>query len=225
VMGYEDEAGALGHEGAEAFAEVALGGEVEGVGWLVEQELLGAMDEGAGDLDAALFSGGHFADSLVCEVGGVDAFEGFGGAVAHFFGNDEVGPEGAGAEEAGDDGVGSGGAAGGASGGVDGFGGGVKAGMAVGDSAEVLAEFGEVPAWAAEDADFHSGLDDWVQLAVHGADEGGFTATVGAEDGYVFSGLDGEVDVVEDDAVAEGYVDVAHSEKRVVGGFGSHLIC
>jgi hypothetical protein len=35
----------------------------------------------------------------------VDAFEGFGGAEAHFFGDDEVGPEAGGGEEAGDDGL------------------------------------------------------------------------------------------------------------------------
>jgi hypothetical protein len=67
--------------------------------------------------------------------------------------------------------------------------------------------------------------DEGVELAVHGADEGGFAAAVGSEDGDVFAGAYGEVDVVEDDGVAEGYVDVAHCEKGVVGGFGSHVIC
>jgi hypothetical protein len=62
VVGDEDEAGAFVDEAAHGFAEVALGGEVEGVGGFVEQELLGPVDEGAGDEDAALFSGGHFAD-------------------------------------------------------------------------------------------------------------------------------------------------------------------
>ncbi len=65
VMGDEDEAGAFGGEAAEGFAELALGGEVEGVGGLVEEQLAGAVDEGAGDEDAALFSGGHFADEAV----------------------------------------------------------------------------------------------------------------------------------------------------------------
>ena len=93
----------------------------------------------------------------------------------------------------------------------------------------MVAELGEVPTAAAEDGDFRARQavlgDERVEFAVHGADEGGFAAAVCSEDGDVFAGLDGEVDVVEDDAVAEGYVDVAHSEKRVVGGFGSHLIC
>jgi len=94
VVGDEDESDAVCDEAAEAFAEVALGGEVEGVGGLVEEELLGAVDKGAGDEDAALFSGGHFADEVVGEVGGVDAFESLGGALAHVVGDDEVGPEG-----------------------------------------------------------------------------------------------------------------------------------
>jgi len=41
----------------------------------------------------------------------------------------------------------------------------------------------------------------------------------------VFAGLDGEVDVVEDVAVAEGYVDVRHFEKGLMRGFDGHLIC
>lgn len=57
VVGDEDDAGSLPGEAAEGFAEFALGGEVEGVGGLVEEELAGAVDEGAGDEDAALFSG------------------------------------------------------------------------------------------------------------------------------------------------------------------------
>ena len=144
------------HEGAHGFAEAALGGEVEGVGGFVEEELAGAVDEGAGDEDAAFFSGGHFADGLVGEVGGCSdrcAFEGFGGAGAHVFGDEEVGPEAGGGEEAGDDGIrgrwcgrwccrrcrrGAGCRTGGREG--------------VGDDAEVLAELGEVPAGAAEDA-------------------------------------------------------------------------
>ena len=77
---------------------------------------MGAVDEGAGDLDAAFFSGGHFSYWLFGEVGGIDAFESFGGVVAHVFGDDEVGPEGGGGEEAGDDGVHTCGAAGGAAG-------------------------------------------------------------------------------------------------------------
>jgi hypothetical protein len=66
--------------------------------------------------------------------------------------------------------------------------------------------------------------DDGVELAVHGADEGGFAAAVGAEDGDVFAGLDGEVDVVEDDAVAGGYVDVAHVEEGMRTGGGRIVI-
>ena len=241
VVGDQDQAGALSDEAAHAFAEVALGGEVEGVAGLVEQELAGAVDEGAGDEDAAFFSGGHFADEVVGEVGGVDAFESFGGAEAHLFGDDEVGPERGGGEEAGDDGVEAGGASGGAAGGVGRARGGVEAGVGVGDDSEVVAEFGQVPAAAAEDAHFGAGRavvgNDGVELAVHGADEGGFAAAVGAEDGDVFAGLDGEVDVVEDNAVAEGYVDVAHVQEVLrtldrfagfragLGCYRCHLIC
>jgi hypothetical protein len=65
VMGDEEEAGAFGDEAAEGVAEIALGSEVEGVGGLVQQQLLRPMHKGASDQDAALFAGGHFADQLI----------------------------------------------------------------------------------------------------------------------------------------------------------------
>lgn len=99
----------------------------------------------------------------------------------------------------------------------------------------MLAELGEVPTGAAEDADLHAGDDNVVDVAGHGADEGGFSAAVGAEDGNVLACADGEVDVVQDEAVAEGDVDLAHVEEDAcIGGWcgvwagqgiGSHLIC
>ena len=107
----------------------------------------------------------------------------------------------------------------------------------------MVAELGEVPAAAAEDGDLGAGKagfgDERVEFAVHGADEGGFAAAVGAEDGDVFAGLDGEVDVVQDNAVAEGDVDVLHlkEELRTLDRFawfgagirgcslGKHVIC
>ncbi len=70
VVSYKDEAGGVAfciwlHQAAHGFAEGALGGEVEGVGGFVEEELAGAVDEGAGDEDASFFAGGHFADGLL----------------------------------------------------------------------------------------------------------------------------------------------------------------
>jgi len=94
VMGDEDEAGALVDEAAEALAEISLGGEVEGVGWLIEEDLAGPVDEGSGDEDAALFAGGHFSDGLGGEMAGVDAGQGLDGPLTHFAGDDEIGPEG-----------------------------------------------------------------------------------------------------------------------------------
>ena len=203
VMRDEDEAGAFGGEAAQGFAEFALRGEVERVGWLVEEELARAMHERAGDEDAALFSGGHFADELLGEMRGFDAGEGFNGAGAHFVRDVQIGPERGGGEEAGDDGIEAGGD------------GGALAGQIGAHDAEVAAELGEVPAVAAEDADAHAGLNDGIDLAGDGEDERGFAAAVGAEDGDVFAGADGEIDVVKDDALAAGDVDIAQFEKPI----------
>ena len=65
----------------------------------------GLVDKGAGDHDAALFAGGHFADEFGFEMGGLHELEGLGGPVAHFRRDMEIGPEGGGGEESGDDGV------------------------------------------------------------------------------------------------------------------------
>jgi len=207
VVRHENEAGAFGGEAAEGFAQLALRGEIERVRWLIEQELLRAVDERSGDHDAALFSGGHFADELIGEVRGFHAFEGFAGALAHFIGDMQVGPEGRCGEESCGDGV------------EAGSDGGAFAGEIGDHDSEVAAELCEVPALAAEDAHVHAGDDHGVDLACHGEDEGGFSAAVGAEDGDVFASADGEVDVVQHDALAARDVDAAHVEKlRMVSG-------
>jgi hypothetical protein len=209
VVGDEEDAGALLGEFAEEIAEVGLCGEVEGVRGFVEQEHLsrsvrGACGayEGAADHDAALLASGHFAYRLVGEGYGVDLDEDLVGAGSHGFGYGEVWPKGGAGKEAGENGVATGGVEGGAPGELG------------GDDAEAFFKFGEVPAFAAEDADFCLGLDDWVALAGDGLDEGGLAAAVGAEDGDVLAGVDGEVDVVEDDVVAACHVDLGQMQER-----------
>ena len=82
----------------------------------------------------------------------------------------------------------------------------MAAGKFGGHHSEALLEFGEVPALAAEDADGRLRLGDGVALAGDGLDEGGLAAAVRAEDSDVLASVDGEVDVVEDDVFAAGYV-------------------
>ena len=204
-MGDEEDASSLLRETAEEVAQVGLRGEIEGVGWLVEEEHLGGRDEGAANHDATLLAGGHFAHGLVGELGCVDLMENFVGAGAHGVGDGEVGPEGGTGEEAGEDSV------------AASSGEGLLAGKFGRDNAEALFEFGEVPAVAAEDAYLGFRLGDWVALAGDGLDEGGLTAAVGAEDGDVLAGVDGEIDVVEDDVLAAGYVYVGQMKKRCHG--------
>ena len=203
VMGDEDEAGAFGGEPAEGFSELALGGEVEGVGGLVEEELAGTMDEGARDEDAALFSRGHFADQACGEVRGFHAGEGFSSAGAHFSGDVEIGPEGGGGEEAGDDGVEAGGD------------GGALAGQIGADHAEVATQLGEVPAIAAKDTDVHAGLNDGIDLAGDGENQRRLAAAIGAEDGDMLACADGEMHVMKDDAIAARDIHVGEFEKMV----------
>lgn len=203
VMGDEDEAGAFGGEAAHGVAELALRGKVQCVGRLIEEKLAGAMDESAGDEDAAFFSGGHFADELFGEMRRINAGEGFNGARAHLITHVQIGPERRSGEKAGDDGVKAGGD------------GGALAGEIGADDTEVPAKLGKVPAVAAEDADAHAGLNDGIDLAGDGEDERGFAAAVGAKDGDMFAGADGEIDVVQDDALAAGNVDIAQFQELI----------
>ena len=105
VMRNEHEAGAFSGEAAEGLSKLALGGKIEGVGWLVEKQLAGAMDKSTGDEDAALFASRHFTYKLIGEVSGFHALQGFGGEFAHFIGDVEIGPERGRRKESGDDGV------------------------------------------------------------------------------------------------------------------------
>src|SRR3982074_1012200 len=124
------------------------------------------------------------------------------GAGLHAFGDGEVWPEGGARKKPGQDGVATGGVEGG------------TAGEFGRDDAEAFFELSEVPAFAAKDADLRFRCGDGVTLARNGLDEGGFAAVVGTEDGDVFAGVDGEVDVVEDDVVAARYIDVGQVKER-----------
>ena len=81
------------------------------------------------------------------------------------------------------------------------------------DHAKVAAQLGQVPAVATKDADMHARLHDRVELAGHGEDQRGLAAAVGAENGHVLAGADGEVDVVEHDAVAARHINLAQGKK------------
>ena len=204
VMRDHNEAGAVACQAPEGFAEAALRGEVESVGGLVEQELARAMNECAGDQDAALFAGGHGADQLAGQMPRFDALQGFAGA--HFIGDVQIGPERGGGKEAGDNRVEPGGDGGALAGKLATRGAGA-------DHAEVAAQFGEVPALPAEDAHDHSRLEDGIELAGDGQNERGFAAAIGTEDGDVLAGADSEIDVVEHDTVAAGDADVAEAKE------------
>ncbi len=66
----------------------------------------------------------------------------------------------------------------------------------VADDAEVGAEVEDVPVFLAEDAQAGFGLEQWIAFARDGFDERGFAAAVGAEDGDVLAGFDGEAEAV-----------------------------
>lgn len=201
VMRDHQDANTLLGDLAESFAQFALSGEVEGIGWLVEEQHFRLVDKGAGDHDAPLLAGRHFADQFRPEVGGLHELERLVGAVAHLRSDVEVGPERGGGEETGDDSVEPSGDRR------------ALAGKFRGDDAEMGAELRDVPALAAEQPQLSGGRDDGVALAGNGLDQRGFAAAVGAEDGDVFPVGDAERDVVEDNVVAAGDGDVAHDEE------------
>lgn len=201
VVRDHENADALAGDAAQRFAELALSGEIEGVGGLVEEEHLRLVDEGAGNHDAALLAGRHLSDKLGFEMRGLHQVQRLVGAVAHLRRDVEIRPEGGGGEKAGDNGVEAGGD------------GGAFARELGGDDAEMGAELRDVPAGSAKETQLGGGRDDRVALAGDGFDERRFAAAIGAEDGDVLAAGDAQGDVVEDDIVAAGDVDVAHEEE------------
>ncbi len=139
MMGDEDDAGAVIGKAAQNFAKVALSCDVEGVRWLVEEQLAGAVHERAGYEYPTFFPGGHFADKAMGKMGGVDAGKSFVSSFAHAIGDLQMRPERGSGEEAGKRSVQTGSACGEASGCVGGSGVALIAGKVVGDDAEVAA--------------------------------------------------------------------------------------
>ena len=135
---------------------------------------------------------------------GLNACPGFGGAVAHFIGDVQIGPKSRRREKAGNHGVEACGH------------GRALAGEIRADNSEVLSQFGQVPAIAAKDAHAHARPNYGIDLARNGKDQRGFAASIGAKDGDMLTGANGQVDVVEHDAIAARYVDVFESEKLVL---------
>jgi len=195
---------------AESFTQLALSGEVKGIRGLVEEKHFRLMDQGAGDHDAPLLAGRHFANELRFEVRGLHELEGLVGAVAHVGRNVEVGPERRRGEETSDHGIETA---------CDRC---PFAGQFRGDNAQMSAELRNIPALAAEQAQLRGGRDDGIALAGDGFDERGFSAAVGAKDSDVFAVGDAEGDCVQDDVVAAGDRDVAHDEE--VGSSGSVVL-
>lgn len=209
-VGDQQDADAVARQLAEQFAQLALGGDVERVGGLIEQKHLAGLHQGTADHGAALLAGGHLAHGLRRQMGCIKLLHYGGSALAHRSSHGEIGPERGAGEEAGQHSIES-------SGGAR-----LAAGEFGGDDAEALLQLGQVPALAAEDADAHLGRDQRIALAGHGLDECGFTAAVGPENGDVLARLDAQVDVVQNDIVATCDADM-FEEKEGLGGLRGHL--
>jgi len=76
-------------------------------------------------------------------------------------------------------------------------------------------QLGQIPAIATENPHGHAALDHGIDLAGDGEDQGRFPTAIGPEDGDMLAGADGEVHVVQDDAVASRDVDIPQFEKLI----------
>jgi hypothetical protein len=91
------------------------------------------------------------------------------------------------------------------------------------DDAEEVAQVEDVPDGLAENAEGRFGVCERIALAGDGLDERGFAAAVGAEDGNVFAGADGEADVAEGGVLAAHDGDVVKVDEWELGGcVGQH---
>lgn len=201
VVGHHEDANALPGDAAEGLAELALGGEVEGVGGFVEEQHFRLVHQSPGDHDASLLAGRHFADSFGGEVIGLHQVQRFAGAGTHFRRDVEIGPESRGGEESSDNGIETAGH------------GSTLAGELGRDNAEVRTKLRNIPALAAEEAELGCGCDDRVALTGDGLNQCGFAAAIRTEDGEVLAIGDAERDIVENDVVAAGDRDIVHEQE------------
>ena len=79
--------------------------------------------------------------------------------------------------------------------------------------AEVLAQLGQVPALAAEDAHLHPRLHDGINLAGHGQNQRRLAAAVRPENRHMLAGANRQVHVVQHHALAARHVHLAQFEK------------
>jgi hypothetical protein len=147
-------------------------------------------------------TGGHLPNGLLRKLHRINLPQHFLRPLPHWFSNSQIRPEGTAREEPRENGVATGR---------------LKRRppwKLCRNHSESLLQLGQIPPFATEDADLRVRVDDGVALTGHRLDKGGFAAAVGAEDGDVLAGVDGEVDVVEDDVVATGHVDVGKMQER-----------
>ena len=206
VVSDHDQARAFAREAAEGFAKFPLRSQIERVGRLVEKELLRTVDERAGNEDAAFFSGRHCADELLGEVRGFNSLESFARPIAHIGSDVEIRPQGGGGKEAGDYRVEP-------ASDCRSFAGQLCTHGSSGNNAEVAAQLGQIPAFAAKDADEHSRLNDGIELASHGKNKRGFAAAVRTKDSDVLAGANAEIDVVQHHAVTASNIDCPHFQE------------
>ena len=168
--------------------------------------MLRTVHQRARDEDAALFARGHGADHLRGEMRRFHALERLPCPRAHFIGDVQIGPQRRRRKKSCDHSIEPRRHCRALAGQFGSHGSGA-------DHAEVAAQLGQIPALAAEDAHAHSRSDDGIELAGHGEDERGFSASVGAENGDVLAGADAEVDVVQHHAITARHVHVAQFKK------------
>lgn len=201
MMRDQKNAGSLLRQTAQGVPQLPLRGQVEGVAGLIEQKNPRAMDESAADENALGFPGRHLPDGLGAEMFDFKPAKNFFSAIDHFTRDAKVWPQGGARKKSGDDGV--------AAQGVRG----AFAGKLGGDDTEMTAQLGEVPAFAAEDAEVRAFPDERISLAGEGLDQGRFAAAVGAKDSDVLSRPDAERDIVQHDGVAAGDKNILHFNK------------
>src|SRR5579883_1195800 len=162
-----DDSGALLCHRAQVFAEFALRGQVQCVRGFIQQKHLWFVDEGAGDHDAALLPRRHFAHEFVCQMCCFHQRHGFLRPFSHFRGDMQIRPDCGGGKETSNDYIAA-------------FGYGRTLTGHVGrNDSEMLAQLGNVPSLAPEQAAMHFRSVDGITLAGNGLDQRGFAAPVG----------------------------------------------
>ena len=201
MMGNQQNSSSLLRQPAHGVPQLPLRGQIESVARLVEQENLGSMHDGSPNQDALRFAYRHLTHRLVAKVLDFQQLKNFVRSLPHLLGDMEVRPQSRARKETGHHCVttrcmrrsfarqfGS-------------------------NSTQMLAQFGQVPAFAPKDTQVRVFPHQRIALACKRLNQCRFSAAIRSQDGDMFLLTDAQRKFVQHDHIAARHRNIFHFNK------------